>query len=126
MLILIWLVQIIIYPAYHRIDKSLFTAWHRSYVRYISFFVIPLMLIQAGGAALRVIAGWSVLTGVYAGTITAAWIVTFAISAPCHQRLQRMGRDTATIDRLIRTNWVRTIAWTLAWICTLINPFPMP
>ena len=44
---LLWLVQLVIYPAYLSIDKKQFPAWHHRYMRTISFVVIPLILAQA-------------------------------------------------------------------------------
>jgi hypothetical protein len=33
------------------------------------------------------------------------------VSVPCHQRLSA-AYDDAVLDRLVRTNWYRTAAWT--------------
>ena len=49
------------------------------------------------------------LTG---GIVEALAIGTTAfVSAPLHGRLQN-GYDSALLSRLIRTNWLRTAAWT--------------
>jgi hypothetical protein len=37
--------------------------------------------------------------------------VTFFISVPFHNRLAQ-GFDYIAIDGLVRTNWLRTLAWT--------------
>ena len=116
MLVLIWLVQCIIYPAFRAIEADRFEAWHRRYMQTISVFVIPLMLIQLTCSAWAAIAHpvpWNVIS---MAAVAAAWAVTFCISAPCHQKLQRIGKDPATIERIIRTNWLRTLAWTIAWM----------
>jgi hypothetical protein len=39
------------------------------------------------------------------------WAVTFFISVPFHNRLAQ-GFDYISIDGLVRTNWLRTLAWT--------------
>jgi hypothetical protein len=36
--------------------------------------------------------------------------VTVGVSVPCHRRLSA-GYDDAVLDRLVRTNWYRTVAW---------------
>jgi hypothetical protein len=46
-----------------------------------------------------------------AGVETVAIGTTAFVSAPLHERLNAHF-DTATLDRLIATNWIRTIAWT--------------
>ena len=46
LLILIWLVQIIIYPGFHNIPENTFDQYHRWYAARISFLAIPLMLFE--------------------------------------------------------------------------------
>jgi len=119
MLALIWLVQLIIYPAFRHIRPDRFPAWHRIYVRTISVIVIPLMLIQACCIAVQLMGAPKPEQLGAAGAVLSAWVVTFTISAPCHRKLQAVGSDEALIQHLINTNWLRTIGWTLAWILNL-------
>lgn len=56
-----------------------------------------------------------VLTGLQAcgGLLLAIiWISTFYIQVPIHQRLLEI-KDTDLLERLVRTNWIRTAAWTI-------------
>jgi hypothetical protein len=46
-----------------------------------------------------------------AGAEAVAIGTTAFVSAPLHERLNAHF-NTATLDRLIATNWIRTIAWT--------------
>ena len=46
-----------------------------------------------------------------AGAEAIAIGTTVFVSAPLHERLNAHF-NTATLDRLIATNWIRTIAWT--------------
>jgi len=110
---LIWLVQIIIYSSFKYADPSQFDFWHSRYMGLITYFVGPLMLAQVG------IIGWQlfndfqwiyVIAAVLVGLI---WLSTAAISIPCHTELVNQGFDISVIQRLIMTNWYRTIAWTL-------------
>ena len=119
MFIVIWMVQLIIYPAFRSIDPALFHDWHRKYMRTISIFVIPLMLMQASciGAELYYFPGPLVLAA--AVSVMCAWLVTFGISAPCHSQLQKNGRTEELIARLIATNWIRTLCWSIAWLLNL-------
>lgn len=121
MFILIWLVQRIIYPAFYSIEPDRFKEWHHKYMRAIAFFVIPLMLIQAACIALRLYLDPHTADIAAAGAVLAAWLVTFGISAPCHRKLQLIGRSEAVIARLIATNWWRTACWTLAWVLGLFG-----
>ncbi len=123
LLVLIWLVQVIIYPSFHHINKENFKTWHRSYTRAISSIVSPLMLLQAILELYQASAGeprwWRVLL------IIAIFYTTFLFSVPCHKKLQSNGKDTAIIDRLVRTNWLRTLLWTLLFIQTVWQAFKL-
>lgn len=119
MLMLIWLVQCIIYPAFRDIDPQQFDTWHRKYLRTISLFVIPLMLAQMVLTILGTRAAPGLGNIISILGISVAWLVTFCISAPCHQQLQRTGKDRDTIERVNRTNWLRTLAWTVVWLANL-------
>ena len=46
--ILIWMVQLIVYPSFRCIDANLFSQWHDKYTGLISVFVVPLMFTQVG------------------------------------------------------------------------------
>jgi len=47
------------------------------------------------------------------------WLSTFTLQVPIHRRLQT-GKDDARIRRLVSTNWIRTIAWTVKAIIITI------
>ena len=118
MFLLIWIVQVIIYPSFRFIDDSNFTIWHRSYCNLIGFFVLPIMvcqLIQVSSACFFSVGNfiWLKLIGVLS-----AWLITFFISAPCHRQLQ-WGKNLEVIDRLIRTNWWRSILWSFVFLISL-------
>lgn len=119
MVILIWLVQLIIYPAFRDIPAEGFVAWHEDYTKKITFIVLPLMIGQAIATVLQVANFYSIERLVELICIAIAWIVTFSLSVPCHKKLHIKGKDAQIIDRLIATNWVRTIAWTAAAIVFL-------
>lgn len=46
------------------------------------------------------------------------WCSTFALQVPCHNRLAG-GFDTRIHRRLVRGNWLRTIAWSLRAVFVL-------
>lgn len=111
--ILIWLVQIIIYPSFRYTDPTQFDFWHSRYMGLITYFVGPLMLAQVA------IIGWQIFDGgnwshwLAAVMVAGVWISTAALSVPCHTQLLNIGFDLPTIERLIQTNWYRTVLWTL-------------
>ncbi len=113
LMILIWLVQLIIYPGFRRIPPEDFVRYHRWYAVRISVVVLPLML-----AELFFLLGWWLSgadgSSAYIATLAVAtvWLSTFGLQVPLHQRLQA-GKRQDLIERLVATNWIRTAAWSI-------------
>ena len=117
-LVLIWLVQLVIYPAYTYQQREDFGRWHPVYTRRVTYVVMPIMLGQVLVYALLLWRGgvdWTV----YLNTLLIAivWAVTFFGAVPLHARL-----DDATVEdhlpasrRLNRINAWRTGLWTVVW-----------
>ena len=108
---LILLVQLIIYPAFHNINVEVFSEWHHSYMQKISIIVGPLMLIQPVIIISQCLTHYTFLFYLSIIMILIVWIVTFIYSVPCHNLLQQEGYDKVIVDKLIITNWLRTIPW---------------
>lgn len=119
LVVLIWLVQLIIYPSFRYTDEKEFISWHHRYTGLIGVIVSPLMLLQAGGEI------WVALTQdprwVRISTIALIWTSTFTLSVPCHRRLHSVGKNMVIIRRLIVTNWPRTLLWSALFLDTLIS-----
>lgn len=119
----VWLAQMIMYPSLAHIDEKVFVTWHRTYSWRIAFFVIPLLCGQAIIVAMMIYLGGGVPAILSAAIIALCWASTFGLSVPCHARLQRSGKDMAVIRRLVRTNLIRTILWTLVCLIGLWQAF---
>lgn len=117
---LIWLVQLIIYPAFAQIRAEHFCDWHHGYMHAISLIVIPLMLAQAALITYGLISAFSWIGATAAGCMLIAWGVTFTLSVPCHRSLQKAGNTPKLVARIVVTNWFRTIAWTAVLILHLV------
>ena len=88
------------------------------------------MIVEADTAAwivmTRADAPWLVWSGLV--LVGVVWLATFGLSVPRHDALLRGGYDLSVIERLVATNWVRTVAWTLraglaAWMLRgLVRP----
>jgi hypothetical protein len=122
LLLLIWLVQIIIYPGFSRIPSEDFVRYHRWYVIRISAFVLPLMICEVIVTVACVMLGdYSYPHLLPAFLVAVVWLSTFLLQVPIHNRLQSR-KDDALIGRLVGTNWIRTIAWSLkAIIVTIVT-----
>ena len=112
MLVLIWLVQLIIYPSFEFTDSDSFIAWHEKYSGLITIVVLPLMLGQLALTLYQLSQEQSWSTIACVALIAFCWIVTFTLSVPAHNQLQAMGNEVEIVRWLVLTNWLRTIAWT--------------
>ncbi|MEM0897912.1 MAG: hypothetical protein AAGJ79_13630 [Verrucomicrobiota bacterium] len=113
---LIWVVQIVIYPGFLKFREG-WGDYHRDYMRRIGLVVMPLMFAELilAGARFFVI-GPGVTEGVLLALVLTIWGTTFALQVPAHGRLQDGGWDDGTIQGLVKSNWIRTILWTIRLI----------
>ena len=111
----IWMVQIVHYPLMRFVSGEQFARFETAHRVRISWVVGPLMAVE-GVCVLAFLfappAGlpwWLPWAG--AGAEAIAIGTTAFVSAPLHEKLNAHF-DPATLNRLVATNWIRTIAWT--------------
>jgi len=121
MFVLIWVVQVIVYPVFQQVEPSRFPIWHRSYCNKIGFFVLPLMIAQLIESASACFFVGAVLDWTKMGAVLGTWIVTFLVSARLHRRLSKHGQDQAVIARLLFTNWIRTFLWSGVFVISVLQ-----
>lgn len=110
----IWLVQIVQYPAFGRVGETEFCNFHGHHCRSIGAVVGPLMLLELLTAVLLAAQGdpawfWRVMLGM----LLLIWLSTALWQGPLHRRLLREGPRPALVRALVRGNWLRTVLWTL-------------
>ncbi|GIW74660.1 MAG: hypothetical protein KatS3mg103_1182 [Phycisphaerales bacterium] len=113
---LIWFVQLVHYPLFTHVHGEAWRAYHRRHTARTTlvvgvampvelFATVWLVSLQPGAASL---AG--------AVLLAIAWACTFFVQVPLHARLAGLD-DPHTrmrlIEMLVRTNWVRTAAWSV-------------
>jgi hypothetical protein len=110
----IWIVQLVHYPLMRFVSGEQFARFETAHRVRISWVVGPLMLVEGVCVLAFVFAAPAGMPGwlPWAGAIAEAVAIgtTVLVSAPLHERLNAHF-DPATLDRLIATNWIRTIAW---------------
>jgi len=112
---LIWTIQWIHYPLFIWTDQREFQRFAAAHARRTGHLVLPLMLVEL---ITGVWLAWRAPEPVgampfYAGLALLAliWLSTFLWQMPQHRTLSRDWDDRAH-RRLVRSNWVRTLAWT--------------
>ena len=111
----IWTVQLALYPLFARVGAADWAGYHAGHARLITFVVLPAMVTELGTSGLLALLrpAWLSVPLLWLGFALAmgTWTVTFFVSVPLHDTLSR-GFDTAAIERLVSTNWLRTALWT--------------
>jgi hypothetical protein len=114
----IWFVQIVHYPLFSRVGQAGFSAYEREHVRRTGRVVAGPMLVElASAAAVAWIVG-GLLAWIGMVLVGVIWMSTWLWQVPAHRRLEA-GFDAAAHQRLTRTNWVRTAAWTARSVIAL-------
>lgn len=118
----IWTVQLLVYPQFLEVSASRWNGYHDNHMRRITWVVGPLMLLEVASLFLLFMNGLletsSLSLWVFGvGPLGLIWGVTGGVSVPLHGRLSAH-HDPQTITRLIQTNWLRTLAWSLrgGWV----------
>lgn len=116
MVIILWLVQLVIYPSFLTCELIQLVDWHRQYTRRVAWVIIPVMFTQLPLVAWLAWTTSSTANYYALGALVLCWVLTFAVSVPLHRRIDGGDTSAVTVGRLIRTNWPRTILWTAAFV----------
>lgn len=121
MVVILWLVQLVIYPSFLTCDLSKLVEWHRAYTRRVGWLIIPIMFTQLPLLAWLCfkLPSWTNLAALMC--VLACWGLTFGVSVPLHHKMDRGDTSSKTVLRLIQTNWPRTMLWTAAFVLGLMS-----
>ncbi|NNE77226.1 MAG: hypothetical protein HKN31_09160 [Pricia sp.] len=127
LVVLIWLVQLVIYPSFKFYANEELLMWHKLYVSRIALVVIPLMIGQIIISAVQLTMSQSLYTVGSFLIVVFLWIFTFTHFAPLHKRISKSSANAAKIEKLVKRNWGRTILWTLVFVLELVQQglYPM-
>lgn len=121
--VLIWLVQLIIYPSFTFMEKANLEAWHPKYTIMISVVVMPLMLLQLGSTLYLTYVSFNYILVVQSILIILLWAATFFQAVPLHNQIDSGFEIQNAAKELVQVNWKRTIMWSLIIILNLLNRF---
>lgn len=121
LVVLIWLVQLIIYPGFRYYSEAELAVWHPKYSNLITLIVGPLMLAQVVLVGYETYGRPSWVNVLSALLVAAMWAATAFVSVPLHNAIAAGDASSATLIRLVDTNWIRTIGWTLLFALGLLS-----
>jgi hypothetical protein len=111
---IIWFAQIVHYPLLDRVGAKSLLAYQGENLRLTGWVVGPLMAIEAASALLLF---WFPPLAISSGLVPAKmallaliWLSTALLQVPQHRILAR-GYNGRAHSFLVRTNWIRTGAW---------------
>ncbi|MEM9365232.1 MAG: hypothetical protein AAGD07_04490 [Planctomycetota bacterium] len=118
---LIWMVQIVHYKLFDRVGDDVFARYAVDHARLITPIVAIPMLLELA-SAIGLVALPNPVTSPTTSALGLAlvvliWASTAFLQVPCHNQLAT-GFDAAAYQRLVETNWIRTVLWSLRGILT--------
>lgn len=120
-LILIWLVQLVIYPSFLYYGASDLKKWHSKYTGQITVVVLPLMVGQLITSSMLAYLEISALNLTKLALVLINWVLTFAVFVPLHQKLEYITEPLQLTKALIFKNWLRTSIWSFIFLFTLFE-----
>ena len=113
---LIWFVQLVHYPLAGQVGAEAFVAYQKAHMDRTAFAVGPAMLTELATVIVLLwrcppeIPAWAPWVG--AALLLGIWASTALLQVPLHHALLQ-GRDSEALSQLVRTNWIRTVGWTV-------------
>jgi hypothetical protein len=119
---LIWFVQVVHYPLLASLTGDGYGEYHMLHARLTTRLVVPVMAVEGVSAALLLVARPAPVPPLWlqCGLALAIgiWMSTALVQVPAHQGLCR-SFEAGVHRRLVRSNWLRTIAWSIRGVLSL-------
>ncbi len=119
---LCWFVQVVHYPLFLQIDLKDFPAYEQKNLR-TGFITIPVMMIELLTGLWLIYVNQDSLHFLNVILLGVIGLSTVIFQGPIHLKLRNQA-SPVLINKLIQTNWIRTVSWTLrSLILTLLMTF---
>ncbi|MEM9325285.1 MAG: hypothetical protein AAGA85_06505 [Bacteroidota bacterium] len=116
LVVLIWMVQLVVYPSFQYYDKASLLKWHGPYTQNITYIVMPLMLGQLVLHGMKLVTDFNIFRLIIFILVLGTWATTFFYAVPLHGKIGSGIDVTESVQSLIRSNWIRTALWTLIFL----------
>ena len=90
--VLIWLVQLIVYPSFLYFNDKELMKWHILYTRRVTYLVAPIMCTQTGIIAYQILTDSNWLHVLSASICVLLWLLTFFETVPLHHKID-LGKE---------------------------------
>lgn len=121
LVVLIWIVQLIIYPSFQYYKEKNLVHWHQKYTKKIAIIVVPLMLLQLVFAIFQMFYQLNTSNIITLIIVLFLWGFTFTSFAPIHFKISEGKYTQKHVDLLINRNWWRTFLWTILFIFNILK-----
>ena len=111
--ILIWIVQLTIYPSFQFMSAEQLIDWHAKYTERMAWIAGPLILLQTTIISIQIVLEISTIHILSGFIVGVAWILTYFVSIPLHRTIREDGGSPVALRKLVHTNWYRTICWSV-------------
>lgn len=118
MLGLCWFVQVVHYPLFKEISIEDFSAYEKK--NFVTGYItVPVMIIEIFTGLILLYFNLDLLHVFNVVFLAIIWLSTAIYQVPIHLKLTKEP-SLKLINRLIKTNWTRTISWTVRMVILVI------
>lgn len=118
-LVLVWVVQWMIYPSFRYFSKRELVEWHSYYAPRMGRIAAPLMFMQLFGYSFLLVEYFTLWNTLKCILVLITWGVTMGIFVPLHAKIASTHFGDSDLDRLVRLNFIRALAWTFLFLLEL-------
>lgn len=109
---LCWFVQVVHYPLFRSISLDTFKKYERKNVLLTAYIAVPIMVVESLSGLYLLYYNQTLLHLINVLLLIIIGLSTFLFQAPIHLKLM-IDPSPKLINRLIHTNWIRTISWSI-------------
>ena len=120
---LCWFVQLVHYPLFLSIREEDFSDYEKkNFVT--AYLTVPVMTVEMLTGLYLVYQNQEPLYLINTGLLIVIALSTAFLQVPYHLKLMQVA-DRTLIKKLIRTNWIRTLSWTIRMVilCVLLDQY---
>ena len=118
---LIWTIQVVHYPLFAHVGAEDYERYQHLHMQRITWVVMPMMLAELACAVALFFStqvNASQLVWVGLALLMCIWLSTALLQVPAHAELTK-GWNASAHARLVTSNWIRTLAWSVRGLIAL-------